>query len=73
MKTDRWEMLRKRIKNEAKHTLRNNYNDGVAIISVHMIVRYDGVPILWIMQDGKRVEPSTDAIEVIEALIKGLS
>jgi hypothetical protein len=69
----RWSMLEKRIRAEAKSTLRNNASDGVAIISVHLVTDAQGEPLVWVVQDGKRVEPSKDAAETIKALLGSLS
>jgi hypothetical protein len=69
----RWNNLQRRVKSEAKGTLRNNMSDGVAIISVHMLVDSAGEPLAWVIQDGKRIEPSKDAKDLVDAIIGGLS
>lgn len=64
----RWDSLVKRLRSEGRQTLKNNRNDGCAIISVHILVDGDGEPLLWVVHDGKRIEPSRDALAVIASL-----
>jgi len=68
MTGDRWESFVNRLKLEATNILRNN-SDGVAIITAHVLVKGDGAPLIWVVQDGKRIEPSKDAQEVISAIL----
>ena len=69
----RWDQLEKRVRGEAKEVLRNNVNDGIAFVTVHILLQHDGEPILWLVPSGKRVEPSADASNILTALIGGLS
>lgn len=71
--SNRWKMLQKRIEFEAKETLRNNVTDGTAIITVHILTQHDGEPLMWVVQDGHRIEPSKDASSIISALLGNLS
>ena len=68
MTSDRWDSFVSRLKQEADSVLRNN-SDGVAIITAHILVKSDGAPLIWVVQDGKRIEPSKDARSVIAAIL----
>jgi hypothetical protein len=54
---------------EAKETLQNNSSDGIAIITAHIAVDSNGKPLLWVVPNGKRVEPSRDAKEILIHLL----
>lgn len=66
--TDNWSSLISRIKQEADETLRNSEQKGCAIITVHMLVNSKGVPLVWVVNEGKRIEPSNAALSVIQQL-----
>jgi hypothetical protein len=61
-----------RLKYEAERTLSNNKQKGCAIITVHVLMDAGGVPLAWVVPDGKRIEPSKDALDVIRQLAEGL-
>jgi len=64
-----WNGLVLRLMSEAKKCLTHN-KDGIAIITTHIVVDADGVPKLWVVNPGNRVEPSSIAKD---ALIKALT
>jgi hypothetical protein len=61
-----------RLKYEAERTLLNNKQSGVAIITVHVLMDAIGTPLAWVVSDGKRIEPSKDALDVIRQLVEDL-
>lgn len=68
----RWENLVLRLKNEAQKVLANNKQRGVAIVTAHILLDADGNPLVWVVPDGKRIEPTRDAADVITKLVEGL-
>jgi hypothetical protein len=62
-----WDGVIRRICNEAEYRLKNNGSDGVAVISLNVLVGNDGKPIAWTV-DGKRIEPSSRARDIMEGL-----
>lgn len=66
--SDRWDSLISRLKHEASATLMNNQNDGVAIVTAHVLVTGDGSPLVWVVSS-RRVEPSKDARNVLLQLL----
>lgn len=69
MSETRWHSFQNRLVQEAKDTLYNNRNDGVAIVSAHVLVDGEGTPLFWVVHNGKRIEPSKDAKEAVQALL----
>lgn len=69
MSDTRWHSFQNRLVQEAKDTLYNNRNDGVAIISAHVLVDGEGTPLFWVVHNGKRIEPSKDARLAISQLL----
>lgn len=69
--TDKWDSVSARVKYEADETLKNN-KDGICVVTMHLIVDRDGIPILWTV-DGKaiRIEPTKVARDVLLSLISG--
>ena len=61
-----------RLKYEAERTLSNNRQRGCAIITAHVLMDADGNPLAWVVPDGRRIEPSKDALDVIKQLVEGL-
>jgi hypothetical protein len=68
----RMDNLVMRIKYEAERILSNNKQRGCAIITVHVLMDAAGSPLVWVVPDGKRIEPSKDALDVIRQLAEGL-
>lgn len=68
MSNKRWVGLVQRLKGEATATLSNNKSDGVAIVTAHILMGSDGVPLVWVV-NSKRVEPSRDAKSILEELV----
>lgn len=68
MSKNSWASLQARLVSEAQTVLRNNQTDGVAIITAHILVDGNGTPILWVIPDGKRIEPSKDARDLVTML-----
>lgn len=66
---DQWESVSLRIQKEAKDTLQNNSSDGLAIITSHILVDSTGNPVVWVVQDGRRVEPSRSAKDILMNLL----
>jgi hypothetical protein len=64
-----WNGVTLRMISEAKETLQNNSSDGIAIITAHIAVDSNGKPLLWVVPNGKRVEPSRDAKEILIHLL----
>ncbi len=56
-----WGSVVLRLMSEATSTLANNTSDGIAIVTMHVAVDGSGKPMLWVVPDGKRIEPSKDA------------
>lgn len=65
----KWEQLILRLQGEARRTLRTSPSNGCAIIPVHVIVDSQGNLLFWILADGRRVEPSKDAKQILTALV----
>lgn len=61
-----------RLKYEAERTLSNNRQKGVAIVTAHILMDSEGNPLAWVVSDGRRIEPSKDALDVIKQLVEGL-
>jgi hypothetical protein len=57
------------MRQEAETTLKNNRSDGIAIITVNVVCTANGEPLLWVVANGKRVEPSGQAAEIIRQLV----
>lgn len=69
MNQKNWESLVKRLRQEARSTLKNNRTDGVAILTVHIVANAEGDAMLWVVGNSKRVEPSGGAASVIRSLV----
>lgn len=67
----KWPSLVARMKQEAARTLENNKQRGTAIITLNVIMNANGEPLVWVVSNGKRIEPSKDALHIIEGLVKG--
>jgi len=63
-----WENLVLRLKNEARSLLANNKQNGVAIVTVHLLMDAEGTPRAWVVPAGKRIEPSSSAAQIIATL-----
>lgn len=63
------DQLMLRIQAEAKNVLSNNKQRGVALITINVLMDAGGVPMLWVVSPGKRIEPTKDAPSVIAALL----
>ncbi len=66
-----WDNYRLRIESEARDVLKNNKSSGVAIITTHLLVDSSGVPILWVVPGGKRIEPTKGAASILHGLLEG--
>lgn len=71
-KANRWEQFRLRVLSEAERTLANNKQSGIAIITAHVLMDASGTPLVWVVPDAKRVEPSKDAASIIKQLTDSL-
>lgn len=60
-----WASLIKRVKAEVDRTIENNRQDGVAIVSATMAFTAQGEPLAWVVERGKRVEPSSGARDLL--------
>lgn len=63
-----WTAFVARLESEAKSTLKNNRH-GLCIVTAHIAMGSDGEPMIWVVTDGVRVEPSGDAKEVLLPLL----
>ena len=66
-----WASVLMRIVSEAENTLANNMSDGIAIVTMHVAVDGRGVPLVWVVPDGKRIEPSRDAKSTLIKILSG--
>ena len=64
-----WASVVLRLMSESRETLSNNKSDGIAILSIHIVVDSDSRPLFWVVPDGKRVEPSKNAKETLIAAL----
>jgi hypothetical protein len=64
-----WASFAKRIQAKAAETLENNASDGIAIVSMHIAVDSNGRPLVWVITEPKRVEPSKNAKETLIKLL----
>lgn len=53
--------------------LKNNKSNGLAIVTSHMLVNSEGTPIAWVVPSGKRIEPTKETGNIIEALLEVLT
>lgn len=67
----KWFSLVSRMRQEARTMLRSN-NDGVTIVTAHVLIDSNGNPLIWVVPNGKRVEPSKDAGRILLSLVKEL-
>jgi len=63
-----WVGLVRRIMQEARSTLENNKSDGLAIVTAHILLDASGEPMLWVVGEGRRIEPSKDAKTILQQL-----
>ncbi len=66
--SDKWNSLLQRLQHEASSKLSNNKNDGVAIVTSHVLFTGNGEPLVWVVTS-KRVEPSKDAKKILLQLL----
>lgn len=64
-----WVSLARRIESSAGTALANNKNDGIAIITMHVAVDSAGKPLVWVLSEPKRVEPSRVAKKTLMKLL----
>jgi|32_taG_2_1085360.scaffolds.fasta_scaffold00143_82 hypothetical protein len=64
-----WGSVVLRLMSEVQETLINNKSDGIAIITAHIVVDSENTPLFWVVQEGKRVEPTKDAKENLIAVL----
>lgn len=70
---DNWKNYELRIRSEARAVLKNNKSNGLAIVTSHMLVNSEGTPIAWVVPSGKRIEPTKETGNIIEALLEVLT
>ena len=63
-----WASLIRRVKAEVDDTVGNNRSDGVAIITMTVAFTAQGKPLGWVVSEGRRVEPSSKARDLVLAL-----
>lgn len=68
-KDERWMSFQSRVKEEGRATLPNNRSTGLAIVSAHIVIDHNGYPLCWVVQHGKRIEPSKNARDVLSLLL----
>jgi hypothetical protein len=66
-----WASVLKRILSEAESTLANNVSDGIAIVTIHVAVDGRGAPLVWVVPEGKRIEPSKYAKSMLIEILSG--
>jgi len=66
-----WASVIMRILAESNKTLSNNVSDGIAIITMHVAVDGRGAPLVWVVPQGKRIEPSRDAKATLISILSG--
>jgi len=64
-----WGKLRARIQQAAACKLRNN-GDGLAVVTVKVVMNADGEPLLWLDPYAERVEP-TNKLDLLQRLCAG--
>lgn len=70
----KWESLVLRLQDEGQRTLKNvSFLGGLAIVNAYVIVDSDGLPVLWVVMDGKKIEPSASARENLLRVLAGTS
>lgn len=71
--SSQWMSLIKRIRQEARSTLYSN-RKGVAIITIHLAIGFNGEPIGWLIPQGKKVEPAEEGLRnMAEAFLAALA
>lgn len=70
---NKWNALINRVEAESKNTLANNTSDGLCIVAVNILVNSQGVPLLWTVSPGRRIEPSRQAKQVMTELVRNLT
>lgn len=68
----RWQNFAFRLQGEASKVLSNNKQKGVVIVTAHILLDAHGTPLAWVVPEGKRIEPTKDALEIIRKLAEGL-
>lgn len=67
-----WAAFYARIEQVADMALANNVSDGLAIVSINMLINAKGEPVAWVVGEAKRIEPSNHARDVLKRIIDGL-
>jgi len=67
MEITTWNSLILRMRHEAKRILANN-KDGVMTVHIRLFTDSCGEPLLWVISDPARIEPSSTAKECISKL-----
>lgn len=67
--SDRWQAFVNRLKQESKHGVVKNNSSGLVIITSHVLVNGEGEPLVWVVNEGKRIEPSRDAMDIVRMII----
>lgn len=63
-----WASLIKRVREEARITLKDPTSDGITIITMHMAVDAKGNPLGWVVRPGTKLEPAKNASKLLRAL-----
>jgi hypothetical protein len=66
-----WASVLRRILHESERTLANNVSDGIAIVTIHVAIDGQGAPLVWVVPEGKRIEPSRDAKSTLIKILSG--
>lgn len=61
-----WNSLISRICQEASHLLRNKKSNGVAILTIKVLIK-DEKPLHWIVE-GKAIEPGKTADQILDLM-----
>ncbi len=69
MISTKWESFVSRLKLAANQALQNNRTSGVCIVTAYVVITSQGEPIVWVVPDAKRVEPSRDAAAALRLLV----
>lgn len=65
----KWQSFVNRLKQESKHGVVKNNTEGLVIITSHVLVNGNGEPLVWVVNEGKRIEPSRDAASIIKMIL----
>lgn len=60
-----------RLKREAEILLCKTKNNGggIAVISATIVIDHNGNPIMWMIDEGRKIEPGGNAFELIKAIV----